>query len=228
MISIRLWGTDVKAKLTFIVPVLLVLWGGLTWVGWHWHPERTLPQALLIGLASAILMAFAEFGHPFAHLLSARYAGAPMDELLIADGMPRTLYWNNAVSPDAHRLRALGGLIFNFLGLLVSAAVFAIALGHPVARELAAWSALGHGLLLIMSLFPVPMVDGGTLLKWTLVAGGMAPDQADIRIRRVDQAVMIVSAIAGAGLLATKIWLPGLACLGLSAVVMGVVAGKIR
>ena len=228
MISMRLWGTDVKAKLTFIVPVLLVLWGGITWVGWHWHPERTLPQALLIGLASAILMAFAEFGHPFAHLLSARYAGAPMDELLIAEGMPRTLYSNNVVSPNAHRLRALGGLVFNALGLLVSGAVFALAMDHPVARELAAWSALGHGLLLVMSLFPVPMVDGGVLLKWTLVARGSAPAQADLTIRRVDQGAVIVAAIAGVALLATRMWLPGLACLGLSAVVLGVVMGKIR
>ena len=39
---------------------------------------------------------------------------------------------------------------------------------------------------------------------------------------------MIAAAIAGVALLATKLWLPGLACLGLSAVVLGVVLGKIR
>ncbi|HTP01163.1 MAG TPA: hypothetical protein VMJ64_07295 [Anaerolineales bacterium] len=173
-------------------------------------------------------MAFAEFGHPFAHILSARYAGAPMDELLIADGMPRTLYWNNEVSPNAHRLRALGGLIFNILGLLISAAVFAIVLSYPVVRELAAWSALGHGLLLIMSLFPVPMVDGGTLLKWTLVARGRAPAQADALVRQVDQGIAVTAAILGAFLCVTKMWLPGVILLGISAIVIGVVTGQVR
>jgi hypothetical protein len=47
-----------------------------------------------------------------------------MDEVRISLGMPRTLYRENAVSPDAHRLRALGGPIFNALGLLVSLAIY--------------------------------------------------------------------------------------------------------
>ena len=127
-----------------------------------------------------------------------------------------------------HLLRALGGPIFNLLGILVSVAVFVMTPTHPLVREWASWSAFGHGVLLIESLFPVPMVDGGTLLKWTLVTGGTAPDQADIIIRRVDQGAVIVAAIAGVVLLAMKLWLPGLACLGLSAVVLGVVTGKIR
>ena len=228
MIAVRVWGTSVRVRLAFILPLLLVLWGGLSWLGWHWHPGRTWPQALLIGLASALLMFLAEFGHPFGHMLSARYAGAPMDELVITDGMARTLYQNNAVSPDAHRLRALGGLMFNVVGLLVSAAVYAIAPGHPVVRELAAWSALGHGLLLIMSLFPVPLVDGGTLLKWTLVAAGMTPLQADSAIQRVDQWIAIVAAVLGVILLAVKIWVPGLALLGISAIVVGILTGRIR
>jgi hypothetical protein len=173
-------------------------------------------------------MAFAEFGHPFAHLISARYADAPMDELVIAEGMPRTLYWNNAVSPDAHRLRAAGGLIFNALALLVSAAVFAVAVGRPVVQELAAWSALGHGLLLLMSLFPVPMVDGGTLLKWTLVGRGRTPAQADSLVKRVDQWIAIAAAILGALLTAAKVWLPGLVLLGIAAILVGILAGRIR
>ncbi len=175
MISIRISGTLVKVK-PVVVLVLTALWFIVSWLGWLLHPYRTLPQALLIGLVSAFLMAVAEFGHPFAHIISARYAGAPMDELVISEGMPRTLYWNDSVPPNAHRLRALGGPIFNVLGLLLSVAVFVIASTNSLVREWASWSAFGHGVLLIESLFPVPMVDGGTLLKWTLVVGGMAPD----------------------------------------------------
>ncbi len=227
MIATKISGTLVKVK-PVVVLVLAALWLVVSGLGWLLHPYRTLPQALLIGLVSALLMAVAEFGHPFAHMISARYAGAPMDELIISEGMPRTLYSNNSVPANAHRLRALGGPMFNVLGMLLSVSILAIAPANSLVREWASWSAFGHGMLLIESLFPVPMVDGGALLKWTLVAGGMAPDQADNVIRRVDQGAVIIATITGIVLLAMKIWLPGLACLGLSAVVLGVVTGKIR
>jgi hypothetical protein len=227
MISTKISGTLVKVK-PVVVLVLATLWLIVSWLGWLLHPYRTLPQALLIGLVSALLMAIAEYGHPFAHLISARYAGAPMDELVISEGMPRTLYSDDSVPPNAHRLRALGGPIFNVLGVLLSVAVFVMSASNSLVREWASWSAFGHGMLLAESLFPVPMVDGGSLLKWTLVVRGMAPDQADVTIRRVDQGAMVAAAIAGVALLTAKMWLPGLACLGLSAVVLGVVRGKIR
>ena len=47
-----------------------------------------------------------------------------MDEVRISLGMPRTLYRDNAVSPNAHRVRALGGPIFNLVGLLLSLAIY--------------------------------------------------------------------------------------------------------
>ena len=101
-----------------------------------------------------------DFGHAIAHIFSARYAGAPMDEIRISANMPRTLYWNNAVSPDVHRLRALGGPIFSALSCLLSLATYRAVPRHAVAHELAGWSALGHGLLLLLCLMPVPVVDG--------------------------------------------------------------------
>jgi Zn-dependent protease len=113
-----------------------------------------------------------DLGHALAHIFSARYAGAPMDDVRLSGGMPRTLYSNNDVSPDVHRIRALGGLVFNLLGFLLSSLTYLAVPHRSVARELAATSAAGHALLLIASLMPVPVVDGGTLMKWTLVAHG--------------------------------------------------------
>ena len=69
---------------------------------------------------SMILLIFADFGHAIAHIFSARYAKAPMDEILITAGMPRTLYTDNNVSPATHRMRAFGGPVFSTLGLLLS------------------------------------------------------------------------------------------------------------
>ena len=39
MLTLRLFGTSVKAKAAFLVPVV-GLWGGVTWVGGRRHPGR--------------------------------------------------------------------------------------------------------------------------------------------------------------------------------------------
>ena len=122
-----------------------------------------------------------------------------MDELRITAGMPRTLYWNNAVSPDVHRMRAIGGLVFNTLGLLLSLAVYRGAARQPAVRELAGWSAIGHGWILFMSLLPLPMVDGGTLLKWTLVARGRTEAEADALVCRAAWTTGILGGVLGVG-----------------------------
>jgi hypothetical protein len=227
MISFRMFGTSIKVNF-MVLPIVLFLWGVVTWLGLYWHPERTFWQGLLIGLAASVLLLIAEFGHPFGHIFSARYARAPMDELVIAGDMPRTLYDDNDVAPNIHRMRALGGPIFNVVGLLLSIAIFEIVPGNPIARELLAWSAVGHGLLLIMSLSPMPSVDGGTILKWTLVERGKTEREADKIIQRVDVVIGIAGIIIGIGAIAMQIWMVGVVFMGIGIVTLGVAAGKIK
>jgi hypothetical protein len=227
MATFRLFDTTIKVKAVVLFDIL-ALWGLIVWLSLAWHPGRSVWQAVLIGLASVLLMLPADFGHAVAHIFSARFAGAPMDEILISEGMPRTLYWHNDVSPNTHRLRALGGPIFNVFGLSLSLVVYAAASSASLVRELAAWSAFGHALILVLSLMPLPIVDGGTLLKWTLVARGQDPARADAVIRRIDWVVGIIAGIVGLFLVATKIWLAGLIVLAAAAAVMAVAAGKIH
>jgi hypothetical protein len=122
----------------------------------------------------------------------------------------------------------MGGPIFNMLGLLLSVAIYGAVSGNSIARELAAWSALGHGLILIMSLSPLPIVDGGTLLKWTLVARGRTVTEADEIVRRVDWVMGIAAGIIGVGLIAMQIWIAGVILVGICIIVIGIAAGKIR
>lgn len=211
-----------------VLPIILVLWGGISWLGLHWHPERNIWQGLLIGFVSTVLLSLSDFGHPFGHVFSARYAGAPMDEIVISGEMPHTLYQNNRVAPNVHRMRALGGPIFNLLGVLCSFAVFQLAPVHSLVREWMGWSTVGHIYILLASLLPLPMVDGGTILKWTLVARGKTEAQADDWVRRIDWILGFGIALAGIGFAAAKIWISGLICIGVSAVVFGIAAGKIR
>ncbi len=228
MISTRIFGTRVKANKIVVVMIIATVWGVVTWLELHWHPERGFWQGLFIGFVITLLLLVVEFGHDLAHIFSARYAGAPMDEILISGDMPRTLYSNNDVSPNVHRMRALGGPIFNLIGLLLSLAIYKVISSNSIVKELAWWWALGHGLQLLMSVSPLPPVDGGTILKWTLVEKGKTEAEADEVVRRVDWILGSILVIVGIGLIFLKIWIVGLILLSVGGIVFGVVAGKIR
>jgi hypothetical protein len=227
MMTIRIFNTPVKLSIKFL-PILVVLWGSVSWLGLYWHPERKLWQGLLIGLITSAVLLLAEFGHALAHIFSARYAGAPMDEVLVSSDMPRTIYRNNDVAPKVHRMRALGGPIYNMAGFLISIAIFEVSPHGSLLHELMAWSALGHGLLIIMSLAPVPMVDGGSILKWTLVERGRTEKAADDMVRQIDWAFGTILVLIGVTLIFIRSWIIGLIFLGVGGLVFGIAAGKVR
>lgn len=223
----KLWGTPVNVQTVFYGNVLL-LWIIVTLLGRYLDPERPVWMDVLIGFAAMLLLMFADLGHAMAHILSARYAGAPMDEVLISAGMPRTLYDENDVPPAAHRMRALGGPIFSIAGCLLSSLVYFASGSGSLVRELSGWSLLGHTLILIGSLAPLPIVDGGSILKWTLVERGQTPSQADDTIRRIDLVLGILAAISGAALLLMRFWIAGLLVIGGAGIVFGIAWGKIK
>lgn len=227
MLETRVFDTRVTmARRVFLE--LGVVWAALTWWGRHVHPGRGLWRAAVVGLVTLIVLIPVDLGHALAHIFSARYAGAPMDEVRLSGGMPRTLYWNNDVSPDVHRMRALGGLVFNLLGALLSSVAYLGLARRSLARELAATSAVGHALLFLASLMPLPIVDGGTLIKWTLVAHGRTETEADETVRRVNWAMAVAAAISGAALIGMRRWLAGGFLMGCGVLVAGIAAGRIR
>jgi Zn-dependent protease len=142
--------------------------------------------------------------------------------------MPHTLYDNNAVSPDVHRLRALGGPLFNAALLVLSAVVLAVAPSNSIVWELAAWSAAAHGMMLLMSLAPVPGVDGGTLLKWTLVARAWPEEQAEAAARRLGWLSGVAVALLGLGLITLQAWIVGGLFALAGIIILGTAAGLIR
>ncbi|MEO8084164.1 MAG: hypothetical protein ABI780_10100, partial [Ardenticatenales bacterium] len=193
-----------------VLLLVAALWAGTTAWGLYWHPQRGFWPAVLIGFVTTVLLTLADFGHALAHIFSARYAGAPMDEIRVtATQMPHTLYANNAVAPNVHRLRAVGGPLFNAAMLALSAAVWAVGPPNSIVRELATWSAAAHGMMMIMSLAPVPVVDGGTLLKWTLVARSWPEARAEATAKRFGWLAGIASVLIGLGLIALRVKLVG-------------------
>lgn len=190
----RFNDVPVVARPSFwLMPFLL--WGLLVWLAGKSRPGRSLPQRLLLGALATPIPLSADIGHALAHTVSARLANAPMDRIRLAADMPRTLYDNNDVPPRTHQIRALGGPIFSALGLLFSLRWRQQTPAGSIRRELATLSCLSHGFIFSGSLAPLPIVDGGTLLKWQLVKQGHTPAGADQTLRRLNLAL-------GGGLLA--------------------------
>jgi hypothetical protein len=198
--------TPVKVK-PFVLLNLPALWAGITVFLGRKRPEWSWPLRLVVGGLSMLTWLIADIGHALAHTVSAKISGSPMDEIQIVD-MPRTIYFDNNVPPEVHRMRALGGPVYSATGL---AASFLLRLTTPkdsTARELAHWSALGHGLILVGSMAPLTIVDGGVILKWTLVERGCTEDEADQVVQKAGLIAGAIAIGAGATMATRRRWLP--------------------
>jgi hypothetical protein len=180
------------------LPVLVI--GMLTWIAGLRRPQRSWVQRLSVGLLAMPVALLADIGHAMAHTISARLAGAPMDEILLSAQMPRTLYQNNAVPPQVHILRSLGGPVFSLISAALSLFWRSQAARGSVSRELAEISLFGHSFILFASLVPLPMVDGGTILKWQLVKAGQTPEHADQVVQKTSLGLGAAFLALGVGL----------------------------
>ena len=179
----RFNGVPVVAQPGFW-PAPILLTGLLTWAAGSRHQKLTWLQRLGVGLLAMLIALPADIGHAMAHTVSARMAGAPMDEILLSSGMPRTLYQNNEVPPRTHIYRSLGGPLFSLISSLLSLVWWRFSAHGSLSHDLAEVSLASHSMILIGSLAPVPVVDGGTILKWKLVEAGQSAEQADRTVHK--------------------------------------------
>ena len=99
---------------------------------------------------------------------------------------------------------------------------------NSMAREVADWSSVGHGLILTGSLAPLPIVDGGSLLKWTLVERGRTPTEADQIVKQAGIAAGFAASSAGVMFATRRRWLPAVGLIAVGLVSVGAATGKIR
>jgi hypothetical protein len=184
----------------------------LAWLAGLRSPERSWIQRLGIALLALPVALFADIGHAMAHTISARMAGAPMDEILLSLSMPRTLYQNNDVPPRTHIRRSLGGPIFSLISCALSFLWHRISPVGSISRDLADLSLFGHGYILLASIVPLPMVDGGIILKWKLVEAGQTPAQADKTVHRTSMGMgaALIGLGAFVGLIRKRKWIGGI------------------
>jgi hypothetical protein len=225
--DIHILGIPVDISPGFVFN-LFALWGGMTWLQWRRHPAWRWPVQVFTAALSALALVLADVGHAFAHAVGARVAAAPMDKVQLTSGMPRTIYYDDSVPPRAHILRAIGGPIFSLLGLVISLAARSISPCNTIAREVASWSSIGHGFIFAGSLAPLPIVDGGSILKWSLVASGKTPPQADHIVKQAGFATGVASCTVGAALVTRRRWLPAACLLAAGLIAIAAARGKIR
>jgi hypothetical protein len=223
----RFQGTPVKVEPAVGI-YIAGLWGAMLWWAGRKDPERPWPVRLLAGSLASLALLAADIGHALAHVISARWAGTPMAYVLVSADMPRTIYPEDDVSPRTHVVRSLGGPIYNVISLLVALISRRFAPPGTVWRESLGWSAVGHGLILLGSLAPLPIVDGGVFLKWTLVDRGHNPQEADAVVRQAGLATGAAAVAAGATLSAQRRWLVGLGLIASGAVAVAAALDKIR
>ena len=112
-----------------------------------------------------------------------------MDAMRIAWGMPLVVYYNlndQNVTPRQHISRALGGPLFNAALLPFILLFRRFTRQGSVSREVADAAAGMNLFLCTASLMPIPGIDGGPILKWSLVESGRSVAEADDLVKKAD------------------------------------------
>lgn len=130
-----------------------------------------------------------EWAHNFAHLWAAQQSGAPADGVRFFFGTPLLIYNNvndDFVSPAQHIHRTAAGPVFSTLQALVGALTRRNISENTRLREISDIYFVTNSLIAAAGLAPFPALDGGPLIKWTLVSRGMSIAEADLTLRKIN------------------------------------------
>lgn len=210
----RVFGTPVVVDRWSWIPLL----PGLVWLLLSRLARRgglPLPwgEALTRGALSTPLVVLSEWGHNFAHAGAAALVQRRMDYLRILGGTPLVVYNDvndRLVTPRQHMVRALGGPIFNLLVAPLAWLVYRRQAPGSRGRAVAG-NVLGTNLLIpALGLLPLPVLDGGPLLKWSLVARGRTIAEANRTVQRANAVGACASGVVTAAAVRRRSWLVAL------------------
>jgi len=208
----HVFNTPLVVKGITGIPLLeLVAWGMLSWVAGRNHPEWSSVKKVTAGALTSLILFASEWGHNLAHTAAAQRIGKPVDAVRIAWGTPLLIYYDindQNVSPRQHILRASGGPIFNALLVPICWLGKQLTQEDTLPRYVADF-ALGTNIFIsTVALLPIPGIDGGPILKWSLVERGQSPQIADETVKKVNLALGSGLAVtAGVALKKRRKWL---------------------
>jgi len=228
----EVFDTPVVVKGKTWLPVLeLFVWGFTSWLAGKRRAERTMLERMVVGAITMPVLVGLEWAHNFAHAAVASRIGKPMDAIRITWGTPLVIYFDvndPTVTPREHILRALGGPVFN--ALLLPVALYLRHHAHPrsITRDLADVAVGMNTFLCTVSMLPIPGIDGGPILKWSLVESGRVPEEADQVVRKVNSVFGMILAILSALAVGKKRTLLGLMIAPFAALMLAIGSGFLR
>ena len=163
-------------------------------------PDRTWLQALGVGALTMPFVLGSEWCHNLAHAAAAHWIGKPMDAIRILWGMPLVIYNDiNAqdVKPKEHIARALGGPLFNLLLTPFAYLFWRKSTPQSPAHDIAGAALATNLFIPVVGLLPIPFIDGGPILKWSLVERGRSIPEADRVVRKVNGLLGLILVLAG-------------------------------
>ena len=172
-----------------------------------------------------------EWGHNLAHAYAAKRVGRPMDELRVLWGMPRCIYHDindPGTNPREHILRAMGGPLFNLCVIPLAWLGRKIARKGTRSRYVADVALSTNVFLSMVSLLPIPGIDGGPIVKWSLVERGATVQEADEVVRKVDGLLGLLLSLVSMIAFKKKRNLVGIASLSLSVLSFGIFCRRIK
>jgi len=223
------FDTPLVAKGKTWLPVAeLITWPIMAWVAKMRIPERSWWQSLGIGALTMPIVLGSEWCHNLAHAAAARLVGKPMDAIRITWGMPLVVYYDindETVTPRQHIIRALGGPLFNMLVLPIALFLRRCTQSESMVRDIANAAVETNTLLPAVGLLPIPSIDGGPILKWSLVEKGHTLEAADMIVRKVDGVLGLFLTLAGALSFKKRRWLLGGLLIQLAVIALSVTLG---
>ena len=209
----EIFGTPVVVKGKTWFPLTeFVVWLIMAWVAGRNRPDRSRWKKLGVGGLTMTAILGSEWCHSLAHAAAARSIGKPMDALRVTWGMPLVVYYDiddDEVTPREHIIRALGGPLCSGVLLAITGLIRRFTPRGSVGREVAD-AAVGMNLFLsTASLLPIPGIDGGPILKWTLVERGHTGNEADEVVKGVDRALGVGLGIATGVAVKKRRWFIG-------------------
>ena len=228
----RLGETEVTRRGLSWLPVSqLIIWGLFSRASRQRNPERSWVRAGLEGFCQMTVLLGSEWGHNLAHLAASNIIEKPMDQFRIQLGMPRCVYHqinDQEVAPREHLVRALGGPIFNFLALPFAWAARRLTKKDTIAG-MSARTAFDTNLFLsTISLLPIPGIDGGPILKWSLVEGGKTTQEADEVVKKVSGPLALLLGLCSSVAFMKKKILPGLFSFMLGGICLSIFTGWLK
>jgi hypothetical protein len=187
-----------------------------------WSREGFLKMAAVLG---------SEWCHNLAHVLASNWIGKPMDALRIQLGMPRCIYHeinDQDVTPRQHIIRSLGGPIISLILLFVSGWAKHRTKQDTIAGETVKAAYQTNLFLSLVSLLPIPGIDGGPILKWRLVEKGRSIEEADRIVQKVNGPLALALGFFSSWAFLTKKILLGIFSMMLGGISFSVYAGWLK